>query len=122
MRDLEAQGSDDMATIPKASSRALRPGSMVCTICKRGSLRRSHRRGSLERALGLLRLYPYRCEECQDRHWHFGRPETPYLRLNLRLDNIAWNWRRRRGELWLYLLGLCAFVIFLYYVTRDRTG
>jgi hypothetical protein len=40
--------------------------------------------------------------------------------LNLRLDHTAGNWRRRRGELWLYLLGLCAFVVFLYYITRDR--
>ena len=97
-----------------------RPLPTVCPACKLGRLRRSHRRGPHERALGLFRLHPYRCEECQDRSWQFGRPEAPYLRLNLRLDHTAGKWRRRRGELWLYLLGLCAFVVFLYYITRDR--
>ena len=35
--------------------------------------------------------------------------------MKLRLDTtaIAWAWRRRRGELWLYSLGLCAIVVFL---------
>jgi hypothetical protein len=44
--------------------------------------------------------------------------------LDLRRDQKAMvsAWRRRRGELWLYLLGLCIFVIFLYYITRERTG
>jgi hypothetical protein len=54
-----------------------------------------------------------------------GRPsETPKLKVELRLDKkaMAWTWRRRRGELGLYLLGLCAFVVFLYYITRDRPG
>jgi hypothetical protein len=97
--------------------------SIVCPACKPGDLRRSHRRGPLERALGLFRLYPYRCEACKDRSWHFDRrPETPYLGLDLRLDKkaIVSAWRRSRGELLLYLLGLCAFVVFLYYITRDR--
>jgi hypothetical protein len=97
----------------------------VCPACKLGRLRRSHRRGPLERALGLFGLYPYRCEQCGDRPWHSGGPpETPDVSLKLRLDTkaLARAWRRRRGELWLYLLGLCAFVVFLYYITRDRTG
>jgi hypothetical protein len=44
--------------------------------------------------------------------------------LKLRLDTtaIAWAWRRRRGELWAYSVGLCAIVVFLYFITRDRTG
>jgi hypothetical protein len=102
-----------------------RPFPPVCPACKPGGLRRSHRRGPIERALGLFRLYPYRCDQCGDRFWHSGGPpETPDLSLKLRLDTtaIAWAWRRRRGELWLYSLGLCAFVVFLYFITRDRTG
>jgi hypothetical protein len=92
--------------------------SIVCPACKLGNLRRSHRRGELERALGLFRLYPYRCEGCKYRSWCFGRPlETLDLRSDQRWDKkaIASAWRRSRGELWLYLLGLCIFVIFLYY-------
>ena len=99
--------------------------SIVCPACKLGRLRRSHRRGPHERALGLFRLYPYRCDQCGDRRWHSsGPPETTGPRLDLRRDQKAMvsAWRRRRGELWLYLLGLCIFVIFLYYITRERTG
>jgi hypothetical protein len=33
---------------------------------------------------------------------------------------MASAWRRRRGELWLYLLGLCAFVVFLYFIAYPR--
>ena len=102
-----------------------RPLPTVCPACKLGRLRRSHRRGPLERALGLFGLYPYRCDQCGERPWHLGRPsETPKLKVELRLDKkaMAWTWRRRRGELWLYSLGLCAFVVFLYYITRDRPG
>jgi len=100
-----------------------RPFPPVCPACKPGGLRRSHRRGPIERALGLFRLYPYRCDQCGDRSWHFGGlPETPDPRLDPWFDRkaIASVWRRRRGELWLYSLGLCAFVVFLYYITRDR--
>ena len=73
----------------------------------------------------MFRLYPYRCEGCHDRSWHIDPPpKSPNLRLDLRLDRkaIASAWRRRRGELWLYLLGVCAIVLFLYFITRDRTG
>ena len=76
--------------------------SIVCPACQRGCLRRSRRRGPLERALGLFRLYPYRCEKCNYRSWHFGDPaKTPDRRADLRLDKkaIAPAWRRSRGGL-----------------------
>jgi hypothetical protein len=103
--------------------------SMVCPACGSAGLRRSHRRGPLERALGLFRLYPYRCEKCKGRSWHFGRPaQVPDRRTDRRpgpsLDSraIASAWRRRRIEVLLYVLGLGVFGVFLYFITRERTG
>ena len=99
--------------------------SMFCPGCGGAGLRRSHRRGSLERALGLFRLYPYRCEACKGRSWHFGRSaEVPNRKPgpNLNTRALVSVWRRRRIEVLLYVLGLGVFAVFLYYITRERTG
>src|SRR5262245_30265817 len=38
-----------------------------CPWCESPHVRRSHRRNRLERYVSLLRLYPFRCERCDQR-------------------------------------------------------
>jgi hypothetical protein len=45
----------------------------TCPRCQAHTVRLSHRRGPIERLLcALLRISPFRCEECDHRYYWFG--------------------------------------------------
>lgn len=56
---------------PKTSPRA-------CPYCGSSQIARSHRQGLFEYLLyRVLKLHPYRCLKCDDRHYSFRRSDTP---------------------------------------------
>jgi hypothetical protein len=48
-----------------------------CPECGSNALRPSRRRGPIERFLFvILFLVPYRCRDCEERHFRFGLPRS----------------------------------------------
>jgi len=47
--------------------RIIAGGQLKCPLCESESVVRSHRRGIWERILGIVRVYPFRCESCEHR-------------------------------------------------------
>jgi hypothetical protein len=53
----------------------------ACPNCQSGAIRRSKRRGLVERVfLRVAMVWPYRCEDCDARFWSFRRRQPAALR------------------------------------------
>ena len=52
--------------------RIIAGGPLKCPLCESESVVRSHRRGIWERILGIVRVYPFRCESCEHRFRAFS--------------------------------------------------
>ena len=102
---------------------------MNCPKCKTDHAHRSHRVGWKDHVLSLFAYYPYRCKECELRFYQ-RRPaplpeatEKPTAtETEIRATRAGYQWKRRRREFLLYGWALVAFLVFLYFVTRDRGG
>ena len=55
-----------------------------CPNCESGRIRRSRRRGLVEKvACAVLLVSPYRCEECDQRYFRFRTGKTTFERLKV---------------------------------------
>ena len=97
---------------------------MRCPKCKIDSGSRSRRAGPLERLLGIVGYYPYRCQGCSHRFRSFGysprlraAPSTAAER-DIASCQGASRGKQIRREVWLYTSAFTLFVLLLYYLTR----
>jgi len=101
---------------------------VICPKCKTDHAHRSHRQGWKDYIASLIEYYPYRCNECghhffELRHAPPNSAEKPSsTETEIRATRAALKWKRRRREFLLYGWALLLFLLFLYYVTRDRGG
>lgn len=100
---------------------------MVCVKCKTDQAHRSHRRGVLELLSAFVAVYPYRCRDCGHRFLKFRHatvdktPGTATER-EIRTTRSSMAWKRKRREFLMYGAGILLFVVFLYFITRERGG
>jgi hypothetical protein len=99
---------------------------MVCPKCKKDKAHRSHRSGVKERLASLFGFYPYRCFDCKFRFLrHKYEPENPATSGTEReIKATRRNIRRKRvrREFLMYAAGLLLFLVFLYFLTRERSA
>jgi len=101
---------------------------VTCPKCKTDHAHRSHRQRWKDYVASLFEYYPYRCTECRHRFFVLrreppGTAEKPTAtETEIRVTRSKLKWRRKRRELLLYGWALLAFLVFLYFVTRDRGG
>ena len=48
----------------------------TCPHCGSATVRRSHRRGVVDRILQMVRFRPYRCQECYNRFFRIPRKDV----------------------------------------------
>jgi hypothetical protein len=78
----------------------------ACPICRATKIHASHRRGLLERGpLTWVRVFPFRCGECQARFYRFDFTDPRRLRLHIRRLGR----RALVGLVGLFLISLLAF-------------
>ncbi len=105
---------------------------MLCPGCNTDRARRSHRRGVKEHLLGLFGRFPYRCRQCQlrfyvarsraaDKGGAKSGPPNPTER-EIQVTRAGHARKQKRREMLLYGWALLLFLVFLYYVTRDRSN
>lgn len=101
---------------------------MICRQCKTDHAHRSHREGWKDYAFSLFQYYPYRCKECGFRFFE-PKPKPPETverptstETEIRATRTAQEWKRKRREFLLYGSALLCFVVFLYFVTRERAA
>lgn len=103
---------------------------VVCPHCKSDQAHRSHRSGLLEHLASFFSYLPYRCRECGHRflHFSFTLPSLKRTRSDsstereIRATRSFIERKRRRRELLLFGGGLLLFLVFLYFITRERSG
>jgi type II secretory ATPase GspE/PulE/Tfp pilus assembly ATPase PilB-like protein len=100
---------------------------MYCPKCKADHAHRSHRKDLRERLASLLAFYPYRCDACHHRFLRFryelpevvATDETSAVRM-LKAARASKQLKRKRREFLLFGGALLLFILFLYYMTRER--
>ena len=101
---------------------------MTCPKCKTDHATRSHREGWRDYAVSLFQRYPYRCNECGIRFFQFRRkpPKTvdkpTSTEREIRATRATSERKRRRREFLLYGSALLCYLVFLYFITRDRSS
>ena len=98
---------------------------MICPKCKADLAHRSHRRGLIEFGAGFFAIRPYRCHGCQHRFLRFRyateeAPGTASVDREVQATRSAMQLKRKRRELLLYGVGILLFLVFLYFITRER--
>jgi hypothetical protein len=79
-----------------------------------------------ERAESLFGYFPYRCKDCGHRFLQSRyagserRPGASATEREIRTTRASIKWKRTRRELLLYGSGILLFMLFLYYITRER--
>jgi len=82
----------------------------------------------LERVASWVAVYPYRCKDCDHRYLRFRYAEPDLAgpvdnrEREVRSTRKAMDWRRKRREFLLYGVGILCFLVFLYFITRERGG
>jgi transposase-like protein len=100
---------------------------VLCPKCKTDHAHRSHRRGLFELLASLIAIYPYKCRDCNFRFRRFRyaapekMPHNDTVR-EIRATRNALAWKRKRREILLYGTGALLFLVFLYFITRERSG
>jgi len=99
---------------------------MLCPKCHTDRAHRAHRSGIRERVAALFSRHPYRCHECGYRFLVYryetppdNGPLTPTER-EIRNTRLAIKRQRSRREILLYSSALVLFLLFLYFITRER--
>jgi hypothetical protein len=99
---------------------------MFCSQCN-SELRRSHRRGMMERLAAAAGLYPYRCPHCKLRCLRLKsafsatkRTRRTAVEREIRSTRAHSRKKRTRREFLLYGTGILFFLGFLYFLTRER--
>jgi len=100
---------------------------VVCVKCKTGQAHRSHKRGVVELLAAFVAIYPYRCRDCSHRFLRFRYAEvdkTPgsATEREIRTTRSSMAWKRKRREFLMYGAGILLFLVFLYFITRERSG
>jgi len=93
----------------------------ICPTCGSKRLRRSHRRGSIERIGEFFGYCPYRCHECLSRSFLKTSPgllERARSSSRKRPEERRRAWQRTRREILLWGAGLLGFLAILYYLIR----
>lgn len=99
---------------------------LICPKCKTDQAHRSHRRGFKEHLAGLFGMRAYRCRGCGHRFLRYRyaveppEPRAASKEREVQATRNAIRWKRKRRELLVYGFGLALFVVFLYYITRER--
>jgi len=94
----------------------------ICPKCGSQRLRRSRRRGPIERWYGVLGLHPYRCQECLSRSF---LKTSPDILERLRSGSRKRPEERRRArertrrEILLWGGGILGFLAILHFLIRD---
>lgn len=100
---------------------------MVCPKCHQDRAHRAHRKGIKEGLAALFSRFPYRCHECSHRFlvYRYAPPiETGPLTAAEReivSTRLAIKRKRTRRVFLLYSSALLVFLVFLYFITRERT-
>lgn len=98
---------------------------MQCPACKSDRSHRSHRKGAWERLASLASYQPYRCHQCGHRFFLRAESRVPAstehasTEREIRSTRRAKDWNRKRRDLIIYALALAAFLVFLYFITRE---
>jgi DNA-directed RNA polymerase subunit RPC12/RpoP len=99
---------------------------MLCPKCKTDHAHRSHRAGWREHLAHMVGYRPYRCHECSHRflNFRYSLPEpaaAPARGAEREIAATRGSLRRqqKRRELLLYGSALTAFVVILYFLTRE---
>lgn len=99
---------------------------MLCPKCHKDRAHRAHRSGIRERIAALFSRHPYRCHECGQRFLVYryeappnSGPLTPAER-EIQNTRLAVRRQRSRREVLLYSSALVLFLLFLYFITRER--
>ena len=97
---------------------------VTCPKCNEPSAHRSHRRGLKDCIWGYFSQIPYRCKSCGVRFYAYrageksDRMRTPEERRIMKIRR-AIKWKRSKRELAIYLIGLLAFGLVVFYMTRQ---
>jgi hypothetical protein len=73
-------------------------------------------------------IYPYRCKDCGHRYLRFRYSESAGAgpahasEREVRTTRSVMVWRRKRREFLLLGAGVLCFLVFLYFITRERDG
>ena len=101
---------------------------MYCPNCKTDNAHRSHRHGLTERLASLFAIYPYRCAQCKHRFLRFRYAQGPtqgsapsLAEREIRTTRASLRWKGKRREFFLYGAGFLLVLVFLYFVTRERS-
>ncbi len=99
---------------------------MICPKCKEDKAHRSHRSGVKEHLVSVFAFYPYRCFKCKNRFLrHKYEPEsqeTSGTEREIRATRRNIRRKRVKREFLMYAAGLVLFLVFLYFLTRERTS
>jgi hypothetical protein len=99
---------------------------VTCPKCNTDHAHRSHREGWKDYAVSLFQRYPYRCSQCGVRFLQRRRkaPENvakpTATETEIRATRAAGERKRRRRDFLLYGSALLCYLVFLYFITRDR--
>jgi hypothetical protein len=99
---------------------------LICPKCSNDKAHRSHRRGFAEQLAGVIGFRAYRCHGCEHRFVRFRYASEPSpgevapSEREVRVTRSALRWKSKRREILLYAFGLLLFLVFLYFITRER--
>jgi hypothetical protein len=101
---------------------------VYCPKCKTDNAHRSHRHGWTEQLASWFAFYPYRCVQCAHRFLRFRYdsgaelgPAPTMTEREIRSTRAAIRWKGKRREFILYGAGFLLILLFLYFVTRERS-
>jgi proteasome lid subunit RPN8/RPN11/DNA-directed RNA polymerase subunit RPC12/RpoP len=109
-----------LTSVPPKSER--QAAEALCPRCGSRNLRRSRRRGPIERVRGILGFYSYRCHECLSRFFLKTSPalmERGQSNRHRRPEERRRSRRRTRREILLWGGGMLGFLAILYFLIRD---
>jgi hypothetical protein len=99
---------------------------VICPKCKTDHAHRSHRGGLKDYAFGIFQYFPYRCKECGFRFFEprYRPPKSTEkpssTETEIRATRAGYRWKQKRREFLIYGAAILVFLVFIYFLTRDR--